>query len=133
MVIHQSLFKKYGGFNESLPRFEDSELSLRLHGNQDIPYVADVLVHHPVPKSRICKKYFKEWFYDMGRIIDSKIFKDDLHQILGIPRWVYKEILIHWKVKNNPAYPSNDRFFHELQLERFAGLIKNNWSLIKLK
>ena len=128
MGIKRQVFEQYGYFNETLPRFEDSELSLRLTGKVKMTYVPDILIYHPVYPYRVSQEYFRRWYFDVGRLIDPYIVESEKYKICGIPRWVYREYAWHW-MNRLMAKKANDRFFHELQLSRLKGLFKSRWAI----
>ncbi len=126
MGIHKDIFKQYGGFNEKIKRFEDSELSLRLREKVNIAYVPDAVVYHPVTPSRVNKLYFKKWYFEMGRIIDLRLFAQQHKKILGIPRWVYRAFLKQLFLSLKSIDPKI-RFYHQLQVWRYLGSFQEKW------
>jgi GT2 family glycosyltransferase len=126
MAIHKNVFKLIGGFNEGIKRFEDSEFSLRVREKMDIAYVPQAVVYHPVSTSRLTKKYFKGWYFEMGRMIDSRLLEKQDKKLFGIPRWVYREFISQF-FSSLISHDPKKHFYHELQVTRFLGIFKQKW------
>jgi glucosyl-dolichyl phosphate glucuronosyltransferase len=92
MAFRKSMFEKYGGFRVDLGRCgdnllsnEDTEFGGRLMAaGERLRYEPSAVVHHPVPKERLSKKYFRAWWFDYGRARVLERGKGPA--ILGIPR-----------------------------------------------
>lgn len=75
MYFSKEIFKQFGCFNESLnggvkniPMLEDIEFCKRLLDNcENIIYIPDTIVYHPVIPERLTKKYFRKHFFKSGR------------------------------------------------------------------
>lgn len=75
MVFSKEIFTQYGDFNESLnggvkniPMLEDVEFCKRLLDNhENMIYIPDAVVYHPVIPERLTKKYFRKHFFKSGR------------------------------------------------------------------
>ncbi len=132
MIIRRNIFEKYGYFNEAMPRFEDSEFSLRIAGQVKITYKPEILICHPVSYERLQKDYFRQWYYDMGRLIDVRIFEKEENKVFDVPRWVYRAYVTH-QVGSWSNQKPNDQFFHELQMARFQGLFKAQWAKVDIQ
>jgi glycosyltransferase involved in cell wall biosynthesis len=84
MAFRKEMFEKHGGFrtdlgpspNRDVPRpNEDTEFGRRLiAAGERLRYEPSAVVYHPVPESRINKKYFLEWRFDNGRA-DAREFQ----------------------------------------------------------
>ena len=99
---------------------------MRLRNKENIGYVPDAVVHHPVAASRVTKEYFESWYFEMGRIIDLRNLAQQDKKILGIPRWVYRELVkqIFCFLKTSDE---RQKFYHKLQVIRFFGSFKQKW------
>ncbi len=92
MAFRKSMFDKYGGFRTDLGRCgdslignEDTELGGRLMaGGEHLRYEPSAVVHHPVPKERLNKKYFLAWWFAYGHALVLE--RGTRPAILGIPR-----------------------------------------------
>ena len=126
MGIHRSLFDQHGGFNESIKRFEDSEFSSRINKEEDIVYYPELIVYHPVAPSRLTRKYFRTWYFEMGRLMDLRLLRVQGNKIFGIPRWVYRE-LVQQTFRSFMSMNSRDRLYYQLQMSRYWGALKEQW------
>ncbi len=125
MGIHREVFNECGVFDETRKRYEDAEISLRIRKKFDIVYVPDVVIYHPVTADRMTKKYFRNWYYEMGCFEKFVIDLKD-KPILKIPRWIYRQGLTHlWKMMTSGK--ESERFYNELHLHRFKGFIQTIW------
>lgn len=127
MAYRKEMFAKYGVFRTDLgpsadrtvPRpNEDTEFGRRLMaGGQQIRYEPDAVVYHPVPKDRIRKKYFLDWWYDYGRASIREVGRRP--DILGIQRryWsilkIAAVVLPLWSLRWFFAFDPGERFFHK--------------------
>jgi glycosyltransferase involved in cell wall biosynthesis len=92
MAFRREMFEKYGAFRADLGRCgnsllsnEDTEFGRRLmSAGERLRYEPSAVVHHPVPKERLSKKYFRAWWLDYGR---ARVLERGIRPaILGIPR-----------------------------------------------
>jgi glucosyl-dolichyl phosphate glucuronosyltransferase len=92
MAFRKGMFEKYGTFRVDLGRCgnsllssEDTEFGRRLmSAGERLRYEPSAVVHHPVPKDRLRKKYFRAWWFDFGR---ARILERGARpSLLGIPR-----------------------------------------------
>ena len=75
MFFSRKIFERYGCFNESLnlgvksiPMLEDIEFCQRLLENgENMLYIPDAIVYHPVVPERLTKKYFRTHAFKSGR------------------------------------------------------------------
>lgn len=75
MFFSKEIFKQNGNFNESLnhgvkniPMLEDIEYCKRLlEHHENMLYIPDAIVHHPVGQERLTKKYFRKHAFKSGR------------------------------------------------------------------
>ncbi len=75
MFYGKEIFAQYGCFNESLnegvkniPMLEDIEFCKRLlDQHENMLYIPDALVYHPVVQERLTKKYFRKHAFKSGR------------------------------------------------------------------
>src|SRR3989338_3698323 len=101
MAFRKAAFEKYGFFNINLGTIgkctlgEDTEYCLRLRDKgEKIYFVPEVLIFHPVEKSRLTKRYFLRWFFSSG-ISSLKIerLSPGIFCVFYIPAYMYKKIL----------------------------------------
>lgn len=75
MFFVRDIFETYGGFNEELnqgvkeiPMLEDTEFCYRLFkNNENITYIPDSIVYHPVDQERLTRNYFRKHAFKSGR------------------------------------------------------------------
>jgi glycosyltransferase involved in cell wall biosynthesis len=94
MAFRKEMFEKYGLFrtdlgpspNPEIPRpNEDTEFGRRLmSAGERLEYEPSALVRHPIPKDRLRKEYFLEWWFDLGRASMREVGRR--RDVLGIPR-----------------------------------------------
>jgi glycosyltransferase involved in cell wall biosynthesis len=104
MCFRKEMFERYGGFRTDLGprpgseiRNEDTEFGRRLiSAGEHLRYEPSAIVHHPVPESRLRKKYFLAWWFDDGRARVREV--GSRPAIFGIPRHylrILRVILCH--------------------------------------
>jgi glycosyltransferase involved in cell wall biosynthesis len=92
MCFRREMFERYGGFRTDLGprpgsqiRNEDTEFGRRLMAaGERLWYEPSAIVYHPVPESRLRKKYFLTWWFDDGRARVREIGRRPA--VCGIPR-----------------------------------------------
>jgi glucosyl-dolichyl phosphate glucuronosyltransferase len=108
-------------------------------------YVPDMTVHHVVEAERLKKEYFRRWYYwhgisrailftklgvDMDAPDNSQLDYSKVPLIAGVPRHMYRTLLIHLKelvsarLRRDPVAA----FEHELWVWFFAGIVKQRWA-----
>lgn len=123
MGIHRSIFDKYGLFNETIERFEDAEFSMQVNKKEDIVYDPRPVVYHPIAENRLTKKYFRNWYREMGAIIDSRLMNEEKRKLFGAPRWAYRKYVENM-LRSLFSFDQSDKFYHQLQIERVKAAIK---------
>jgi len=95
VVLRKRAIKEYGGFQYH-GRAEDTELGYRWNQKgAKIVYAPNVVVRHYNNASRFTKDYFRKWYF-LGGKNTSIILKEEFltgRVFLGVPFWVYREIL----------------------------------------
>ncbi len=108
-------------------------------------YVPEMSLEHIIPADRLCKAYFRRWFYWRG-ISRAKLYEragldmeaperttldfSRVPHILGVPRYLYRKALASaagWL----RATVRRDRiaaFDYEVWLWFFAGIVKQRWA-----
>jgi glucosyl-dolichyl phosphate glucuronosyltransferase len=133
MAFRKNVFQKYGLFRTDLGpvkgnpmgKGEDSELSSRLLSAGEIMmYAPDALVYHPAEKERMQKKYYTEWFYNLGRstMMRSDQPPEGIVYWFGVPRYLLRRILtkiMKWFL----AFEAQKRFCCKLEVYQVAGEI----------
>lgn len=94
MAFRKAMFEKYGTFrtdlgpspDRNIPRpNEDTEFGRRLMtAGERLRYEPSAVVHHPVPKDRVRKEYFLDWWFDYGRALVREWGRGP--DVWGIPR-----------------------------------------------
>jgi glycosyltransferase involved in cell wall biosynthesis len=132
MAYRRDLFGKYGGFRTDLGptpgseiRGEDSEFGHRLFAAGEVLlYEPAAVVHHPVAKSRLQKKYFLTWWFDKARAdVRAGILPDrSKFSIKGIPLYLFRRLIVRavlWIV----AFGQSRRFSNKIKVWYLAGQI----------
>jgi glycosyltransferase involved in cell wall biosynthesis len=112
-----------GGIGEDVDMFERA-----LRANMQIVYTPDARVSHVIPPARTRKQYHRrrQWvaapvyFQHMGE------FFGGVPWLLGLPRFLYSNALrsLGGYAQSTWRRDRSERFFHELQLVRFAALMR---------
>jgi glucosyl-dolichyl phosphate glucuronosyltransferase len=128
-----SLFERLGYFDERLgpgagPGLMGGEESVLLKGFQDsgeqILYVPEVTVEHPVDPARMTRSYFRYRLFMSGRSAPY-IAKQSFPSVFGVPRYFFR-CLAGEIVRTVGARLRGDwrgAFDHELDVCRFSGAI----------
>lgn len=131
MFFARELFEKYGGFNEDLnvgikntPMLEDTEFCDRLLKNkEDILYIPDSVVYHPVYQDRLTRDYFRKHAFKSGRaqyvLLDLK--NKGRYAMLDLRR-------NRRRIFNVPLYFTKN--IAELLLKYFVAICKSNQQMI---
>ena len=132
MAFRKSVFAKYGGFRTDLGRTaerllgsEDSEFGRRLLVNGErLRYEPSAVVHHPVPESRLSKKYHLAWWYGKARsdIRASGIPEETRWLFGGIPLFLLRRFA-RWALQWMTSVEPSRRFYAKLVVWRTAGEI----------
>jgi glycosyltransferase involved in cell wall biosynthesis len=132
MAFQKEVFRKYGGFRTDLGRLadvlrgcEDTEFGQRLLiGGERLRYEPSAVVHHPVPQSRLRKKYLLSWFFWDGRsaFVKSGIPPETRWFLVGVPLYLFRRLgrwTVQWLVSGKPS----KRFSCRLNVWANAGTI----------
>jgi glycosyltransferase involved in cell wall biosynthesis len=138
MMIHRSLFERYGVFNTKLGTpsdgvlisGEDSELLFRFkEAGEGILYYPDALVYHPVPSHRLKKSYFRKWWWSLGRgHARWGDIPQDCIRYGNVPRYLIRGLIVEglrWCAACVSPRPYK-RFYYEMKLVFRLGTI---WEL----
>jgi glycosyltransferase involved in cell wall biosynthesis len=108
-------------------------------------YLPDMRLEHIIPADRLCKTYFRRWFYwrgisramlyeraglDMEAPERTTLEFSKVPHVAGVPRYLYRKALasaaswVRAAVKRDPIAA----FDHEVWLWFFAGIVKQRWS-----
>lgn len=107
-------------------------------------YVPSLVLQHIIPADRLCKSYFRRWFFWRGisraRLyeragLDMEAPERNVHDfskvphIAGVPRYLYRSAASHLRGWIGAAVRQNAvaAFEHELWLWFFAGIVKQRW------
>lgn len=138
MAFQKSVFEKFGGFRTDLGRSgkslignEDTEFGMRLiAAGVRLLYVPQAIVYHPVVEERLTKKYFRSYWFGLGRALVRQ--RGVKHPFWKVPRVYIKEFRqrLHWmKVDDRRWYKTpQGRFFCEMHALQALGQIVEDWS-----
>jgi glycosyltransferase involved in cell wall biosynthesis len=130
-AVRKSLYSKQGGYREDLGPLgrtsrvgEDTEMFLRsLARGVRIVYEPTVVVYHFIPASRCRKSDIRQrvWQNGASDYLDLHFKFCDTPQLLGLPRWLFRDAVTSLLRYFNALYRRNapDTFFYELRLRRF--------------
>ena len=107
-------------------------------------YVPDMRLEHIIPADRLCKKYFRRWFYwrgisrallyeraglDMEAPERTTLDFSKVPHIAGVPRYLYRKALasVAGYVRATARGDAEAAFDHEVWLWFFAGIVKQRW------
>lgn len=113
MAFSREIFKQYGYFNEelncgvkSVPMLEDIEFCRRLlRNNENMLYIPDMVICHPVEPARLEKKYLRKHAFKSGRaqyvIRDLQIkgqyvmfsLRKNRRSLLNVPLYFFRTII----------------------------------------
>ncbi len=126
MAFRKDLFEKHGGFNTELgpsagsagpQKSEDSEFGERLlAAGERFWYEPAAVVYHCVPRSRIQKEYFLDWWFDKARA-DIQAFgvPDSKWCVAGIPVRLFRRLAV-WTLRWITAVKPSRRFDCKLKV-----------------
>ena len=107
-------------------------------------YIPEMALEHIIPADRLCKRYFRRWFFwrgisrallyeraglDMEAPEQSQLDFTKVPHIAGVPRYLYRKAitnLVEWlrcSLKRN----TEGAFDHEVWLWFFAGIVRQRW------
>jgi glycosyltransferase involved in cell wall biosynthesis len=139
MVFRKEMFEKYGGFRTDLGpnpndmiRGEDTEFGDRLlAAGEQLRYVADAVVYHPVSPERAQEEYFLRWWFDKARA-DVRRYGTEPGRIclFGVPV-VYFRRLASWAARWMVATDSATRLQRKINIWVNAGLIAESYCRVR--
>jgi glycosyltransferase involved in cell wall biosynthesis len=152
MAIRRDALRRAGEFDNRIGRKagtllgqEVREWCVRAHAAGLVGYyVADVVVHHLIPRDRLTKSYFRRWYYWRG--VSRAILYADcgldmenpegpqqdiarIPHIAGVPRYLFRTALVTLKdtARARLAGDTVTSFDRELWLWFFAGIVRRRW------
>lgn len=136
MAFRRTMFEKYNGFRSDLGprpgseiRGEDTEFGRRLlQAGEQLWYEPSAIVYHPVPPSRLQKKYFLAWWFDKARsdFFEFGIPKETRRLIAGVPLYMFRRLGI-WTLRWLVAVEPSQRFSCKLKVWGLAGGILESY------
>jgi len=138
MFFHKIIFEKYGYFKEflnervkNIPMAEDTEYCFRLLRNkEEILYIPDAIVYHPVYIERLSKKYFRNYSFRIGRasVLMNEPNKNG-RKLLGVPYYIYRFLLNNLMKYAISIFSFDFKkiFFYELKLMYNLGTFYENF------
>lgn len=107
-------------------------------------YIPELVLEHIIPASRLCKRYFRRWFFWRG-ISRARLYEragldmeapeqtvldfSKVPHIAGVPRYLYRRAgshLVGWLLSAVRGQRVA-AFDHEVWLWFFAGIVKQRW------
>jgi len=109
MAFRKAVLETYGGFRTDLgplpgssqpQKSEDSELGTRLlMAGMRLRYEPSAVVYHSVPKNRVTKEYFLQWWFDKARAdIQAFGIPDPRWCVAGIPLRLFRRLIV-WTLR----------------------------------
>ncbi len=107
-------------------------------------YAPAIVVHHHVPKARLTKRYFRDWFYwngisrailydklqlDMESPDESIIEYSKVNHVAGVPMYMWRTALRNGAhmLRRGISGDGAGAFEQELWLWFFAGIVRQRW------
>jgi len=138
MAFQKSVFEEFGGFRTDLGRTgrslignEDTEFGMRLlAAGLRLLYVPQAIVYHPVLKERLTKRYFRSYWFGLGRALVRQ--RGERRSFWKVPRVYVKEFRqrLHWMSNEDRHWYRNPqgRFYCEMHALQALGQIVEGWS-----
>lgn len=138
MAFRKAVLETHGGFRTDLgplpgssqpQKSEDSELGTRLLlAGKRLRYEPSALVYHCVPKNRVDKNYFLDWWYDKARA-DVQAFgiPDPKWCVAGIPLRLFRRLVV-WTFRWMLTLEPRRRFDCKLNVWVLMGQIRECYS-----
>ena len=107
-------------------------------------YVPELTLEHIIPADRLCKRYFRRWFFwrgisrallyersglDMEAPEQTSLDFSRVPHVAGVPRYMYRKAaaqLMAW-IRASARRDPLAAFEHEVWLWFFAGIVKQRW------
>ncbi len=111
---------------------EDTLLSRKItRQGFKIMYDPALKVYHHFQEEKFNRIYFQRWYWNSGCSIawlNTEADQKESKKIFGVPLWRFRQAFEHqmngWKHHRD----AKERFFHELQVQRFKGYLSVKWS-----
>jgi glycosyltransferase involved in cell wall biosynthesis len=139
MAFLRRVFDRFGAFRTDLGRSgkslignEDTDLGNRiLAGGARLRYVPTAIVYHPVLQERLTKRYFRSYWYSLGRALVRQ--KGEKLPFLRVPRVYVAEFRrrLRWmKMEDRRWYRKPEgRFYCEMHALQAMGQIVEGWKV----
>lgn len=107
-------------------------------------YAPDLVLEHIIPADRLCKRYFRRWFFwrgisrallyarsglDMEAPEQTVLDFSRVPHVAGVPRYLYRRAAwnLMGAIKATARRDAMAAFDHEVWLWFFAGIVKQRW------
>ncbi len=143
MAFRKGVFEMFGGFRTDLGRSgkslignEDTEFGTRLiSAGLHLFYIPSAVVYHPVPEERLTKRYFRSYWFSLGRAMARQGEKENQGSFWNITRAYVAQfrLRLHWMNTEDPRWyrKSQGRFYFEVHALQALGQIFERWSQSK--
>lgn len=135
MAFRKSMFEKYGGFRTDMgprpgseARGEDTEFGRRLlAAGERLYYAPSAVVYHAVPKNRLGKEFFLDYWFAYGRTQIRE--RGRRPGKWGIPRYYFSAAMLAMHaVRWLRTWHRGHRFFYKCQVWMAAGKLVENYA-----
>lgn len=133
MAYRRVMFSKHGGFRRDLGpqpggeiKNEDVEFGARLlAAGERLCYVPEAVVYHDIPRHRVTKKYFRNWWLGKGRSEIRQVGTTDgsRFRVMGVPLVFLRRMMLwglRWMFETRPS----GRFSCQLRIWQIAGQVQ---------
>ena len=139
IAFRRDVFDRFGIFREELGRRgdelvggEDRELYQRLiRGDSHVVYEPEALAYHKVEPERLTKKYFRRWFWDVGRTLGHEMERKWYHVMTIAPFWIWKDLfqtLIRFlRVELYPGSNARERFAAGIWILHYFAMLRERF------
>jgi glucosyl-dolichyl phosphate glucuronosyltransferase len=137
MAFQKSVFEEFGDFRTDLGRAgknlignEDTEFGARLLSKgTTLLYVPSAIVHHPVLRERLTKRYFRSFWFAYGRAMVRQ--NGERQSFWMVPRTYIRQLRRRYKwMKGEDQFwyqKAHGRFFCEVHVIMTFGQIVEGW------
>lgn len=130
LIARRTLFERVGNFSETCFRHMDYEFGMRcVADGARVAYEPAIWVIAPVDANCVTRRYFRRWSFKAG-ISPWTEQKNDSPHLLGVPRWLYSQLLRDTARLLVQHLRSNDQaqaFTTELRIWRALGTFSSRW------
>ena len=139
MAVRKAVMERVGGLRADLGKLEgtlrtgeDHEFFVRmLRAGCRGRYVPEALVQHWVPRTRLDRKYFREWLHQNGQDVAriESTFPPEVPRLFGAPRYLWRQAAADAAraVRAVVRVDLRQRFAATLRLIWFAGYLREAW------